>query len=97
MRTQRQWTERAEGSLPRADRVAACCIHGCRLALRRAATLKWKLDVDLPAATEQVVRMGANKGGRLLERVLHRPGPDAALAEAVVIAEELNDDGVVCV
>ncbi len=61
-----------------------------------ADVLRWKLDVALPCATEQVVRMGPNKGGRYLERVLHRPGQDPALAESVVIAEELNDDGVVC-
>lgn len=62
-----------------------------------ADVLRWKLDVALPCATEQVVRMGPNKGGRYLERVLHRPGQDPTLADSVVIAEELNDDGVVCV
>ena len=83
----------AKGEIVR-ELASGAAVHA---ATPDADVLKWKLDVDLPAATEQVVRMGANKGGRLLERVLHRPGPDAALAEAVVIAEELNDDGVVCV
>jgi hypothetical protein len=83
----------AKGEIVR-ELASGAAVHA---ATPDADVLKWKLDVDLPAATEQVVRMGANKGGRLLERVLHRPGPDAALADAVVVAEELNDDGVVCV
>ena len=61
-----------------------------------ADLLRWRLEVDLPCATEQVVRMGANKSARLLERVLHRPGADPALAESVVVAEQLHEDGVQC-
>ena len=61
-----------------------------------ADVLTWTLHRDLAPASEHVVRMAANKGGRLLERVLHRPGHDPALAEAVVMAEVLHDDGALC-
>lgn len=61
-----------------------------------ADVLVWRLAVGLPCATEQRVRLGANKGARLLERTLHRPAVDPALAEAVVIAEELEKEGAVC-
>jgi glucose-6-phosphate dehydrogenase assembly protein OpcA len=69
--------------------------------LRRATTidadmLVWRLDVDLPTATEQRVRLGANRGARLLERTLHRPPNDPTLNEAVAFAEQLLEDGLVC-
>ncbi len=58
--------------------------------------LHWRLDVDLPCAGEQTVRLGQNREARVLERTLHRPAHDPALAEAVAFAEQLDEDGVVC-
>lgn len=60
-----------------------------------ADVLRYKLDVNLPSSGEQTVRLGANKGARVLERTLHRPAHDEALAEAVAFAEKLDDDGAV--
>ncbi len=60
-----------------------------------ADVLRYKLDVNLPCAGEQTVRLGANKGARVLERTLHRPPHDEALSQAVAFAEKLDDDGVV--
>jgi glucose-6-phosphate dehydrogenase assembly protein OpcA len=60
-----------------------------------ADVLRYKLDVNLPASGEQTVRLGANKGARVLERTLHRPAHDETLAEAVAFAEKLDDDGAV--
>ncbi len=61
-----------------------------------ADVLRYKLDVNLPCAGEQTVRLGANKGARILERTLHRPAHDEALTAAVAFAEKLDDDGAVC-
>lgn len=58
--------------------------------------LVWKLDVDMPSATEQRVRLGANKGALLLERALHRPTSDPALMESVAFAEQIDDEGIFC-
>ena len=58
--------------------------------------LVWKLDVDLPSATEQRVRLGPNKGARVLERTLHRPVVDPALGESIAFAEQIFEDGLVC-
>lgn len=60
-----------------------------------ADVLRYKLNVNLPSAGEQTVRLGANKGARVLERTLHRPAHDETLAEAVAFAEKLDDDGAV--
>jgi glucose-6-phosphate dehydrogenase assembly protein OpcA len=56
----------------------------------------WKLDVPLPTATEQRVRLRDNKGGKLLVRTLHRPVSDPVLSDAVAFAEQLFEDGLVC-
>ncbi len=61
-----------------------------------ADVLVWKLDVDLPSATEQRVRLGANKGAKLLDRAIHRPRVDPVLAETVAFAEQVYEDGLVC-
>lgn len=61
-----------------------------------ADMLVWKLDVDLPSATEQRVRLGANKSAGLLERTLHRPTNDLALMESVAFADQLEDEGIFC-
>ncbi len=61
-----------------------------------ADVLHYKLDVNLPCASEQTVRLGANKGARVLERTLHRPTQDDALTAAVAFAEKLDDDGATC-
>lgn len=60
-----------------------------------ADVLRYKLDVNLPSSGEQTVRLGANKGARVLERTLHRPAHDEVLAAAVAFAEKLDDDGAV--
>jgi glucose-6-phosphate dehydrogenase assembly protein OpcA len=57
--------------------------------------LVWRLDCDVPSATEQRVRLRANKGARLLERTLHRPPRDPALVEAAMFAEQVLADGVI--
>jgi len=56
----------------------------------------WTLDVPLPTATHQRVRLRDNKGGKLLVRTLHRPVNDPTLSEAVAFAEEVFEDGLVC-
>ncbi len=58
--------------------------------------LHYELDVNLPCSGVQTVRLGANKGARVLERTLHRPAHDETLAEAVSFAERLDDDNVIC-
>lgn len=61
-----------------------------------ADVLAWKLDVAAPTAVEQRVRLGANKGAKLLDRTLHRPASDPLLAEAVAFAEQLVEDALTC-
>jgi len=58
--------------------------------------LRYRLDVGLPCAGEHTVRLGQNRATRVLERTLHRPAHDPALAEAVAFAEQLDEFGVVC-
>jgi glucose-6-phosphate dehydrogenase assembly protein OpcA len=60
-----------------------------------ADVLTWKLEAD-GTSLEQSVRLGANRGARLLDRTLHRPAWDPALEEAVAFAEELFEDGLTC-
>ncbi len=59
-----------------------------------AAILTWKLDAEVPSATEQRVRLSVNKGARMLERTLHRPSNDPALAESALFAEEIYEEGL---
>jgi glucose-6-phosphate dehydrogenase assembly protein OpcA len=54
--------------------------------------LRYKLDANVPASGEQTVRLGANKGARVLERTLHRPMHDPTFDAAVAFAEQLADD-----
>ena len=61
-----------------------------------ADVLLWKLSVDLPSATEQTVRLSANRGARVLERTLHRPAIDLALDESAQVSEEIEEEGLVC-
>jgi len=61
-----------------------------------ADVLRYKLDVNLPCSGEQTIRLGPNTGARVLERTLHRPMHDEALAAAVAFAEKLDDDGATC-
>lgn len=72
-----------------------------------ADVLVWRLEVsspsdpNAPAASrrgpmEQRVRLRTNQGARLLERTLHRPANDPALAEAAAFAEEMVEDEIVC-
>lgn len=61
-----------------------------------ADVLRYRLEVNLPCAGEQTVRLGANRGARVLERVLHKPAHDEAFVAAVEFAEKLDDDGAVC-
>jgi glucose-6-phosphate dehydrogenase assembly protein OpcA len=59
------------------------------------ALLVWKLDAEVPSASEQRVRLSANKGARMLERTLHRPSNDPALADSALFAEEIYEEGLV--
>ncbi len=61
-----------------------------------ADVVVWKLEVDLPVATEQRIRLRDNKGGKLLVRTLHRPVSDPVLSEAVAFAEQVFEDTLVC-
>jgi glucose-6-phosphate dehydrogenase assembly protein OpcA len=61
-----------------------------------ADVLRYRLEVNLPCAGEQTVRLGANRGARVLERALHRPPHDEAFVAAVEFAEKLDDDGALC-
>jgi glucose-6-phosphate dehydrogenase assembly protein OpcA len=61
-----------------------------------ADVLSWTLDVALPAATEQRVRLHANKEATLLIHTLHRPIYDGALTEAIAFAEQLTEDALAC-
>ncbi len=58
--------------------------------------LAWRLDTPVPSPTEQRVRVHRNDDGVVLERTLHRPASDLALAAAVALADELSDDAIVC-
>jgi glucose-6-phosphate dehydrogenase assembly protein OpcA len=59
-----------------------------------ADVLQWRLEVG-DQVIEQSIRLGANRGSRLLDRTLHRPAHDPLLEEAVAFAEELFEDGLV--
>jgi glucose-6-phosphate dehydrogenase assembly protein OpcA len=61
-----------------------------------ADVLLWRLEANVPSATEQRVRLGQNRGARMLERTLHRPPHDPALAESARFAEEIEEEGLVC-
>lgn len=61
-----------------------------------ADVLSWRLDVDLPTATEQRVRLQINKEAALLVHTLHRPVNDPALMESIAFAEQLTEDGLLC-
>jgi hypothetical protein len=61
-----------------------------------ADVLSWKLDVALPTATEQRVRLFANREAALLVHTLHRPVSDPALTESIAFAEQLAEDALVC-
>jgi hypothetical protein len=61
-----------------------------------ADVLSWRLDVDLPSATEQRVRLHVNKEAALLVSTLHRPVNDLALMESIAFAEQLTEDGLLC-
>lgn len=59
-----------------------------------ADVLQWRLEFD-GSVIEQSIRLGANRGARLLDRTLHRPAHDPLLEETVEFAEELYEDGLV--
>lgn len=59
-----------------------------------ADVLQWRLECE-GQIIEQSIRLGANRGSRLLDRTLHRPAHDPLLEEAVAFAEELFEDGLV--
>ena len=64
---------------------------------RDADMLHWKVQVtgDVSFEQQQQVRLGANKGAKLLERTLHRAPSDATLLEAIAFAERVFDDGII--
>jgi glucose-6-phosphate dehydrogenase assembly protein OpcA len=51
-----------------------------------ADVLVWRLETTAGLRVEQRVRLGANRGARLLERTLRRPKSDAVLDEAMRFA-----------
>jgi glucose-6-phosphate dehydrogenase assembly protein OpcA len=57
-----------------------------------ADVIVWRLEVGGAPPMEQRLRLGANRGARVLERTLHRPSYDAALVETVAFAEEVFED-----
>jgi glucose-6-phosphate dehydrogenase assembly protein OpcA len=59
-----------------------------------ADVLQWRLEIE-GQVIEQSIRLGANRGARLLDRTLHRPAHDPLLEETVEFAEELYEDGLV--
>lgn len=61
-----------------------------------ADMIVWRLEVDGAQPIEQRVRLGANKAAKWLERTLHRPAADPALAESVAFAEQIIQDGLQC-
>ncbi len=63
---------------------------------RDADMLTWKIEVRGGLVFDQLqqVRLGANKGSKLLERTLHRAPGDATLLEAIAFAERVFDDGI---
>jgi glucose-6-phosphate dehydrogenase assembly protein OpcA len=61
-----------------------------------ADVLRWKLDVALPTACEQRIRLYANKGAGLLIDTLHRAVEDPALGESIAFAEQLSEDELAC-
>ncbi len=67
---------------------------GVTRSTRDADMLRWKIEIAGEAPFEQQVRLGANKGAKLLERTLHRAPSDATLLEAIAFAERVFDDGV---
>jgi glucose-6-phosphate dehydrogenase assembly protein OpcA len=74
-------------------------LRGCveRDLASEADVLVWRLAAgDVPSANEHRVRLGANRGGRLLERTLHRAPYDAALMESAKFAEDVSEEGIVC-
>lgn len=94
-------------SMPRNPRVAPLAIASVTMRMGGATgavardfdgdvedVLRYKLDVNLPCASEQTVRLGANKGARVLERTLRRPARDEAFDAAVAFAEQLADDAL---
>jgi glucose-6-phosphate dehydrogenase assembly protein OpcA len=94
-------------SMPRDPRVAPLAIASVTMRMGAATgtvardfegdvedVLRYKLDVNLPCASEQTVRLGANKGARVLERTLRRPARDEAFDAAVAFAEQLADDAL---
>jgi hypothetical protein len=61
-----------------------------------ADVLRWRLDVALPTATEQRIRLYANKEAALLIETLHRAVSDPALSESISFAEQLSEDELAC-
>ena len=94
-------------SMPRDPRVAPLAIASITMRMGSAVgtvardtageiedVLRYKLEVPLPCAGEQTVRLGANKGARVLERTLRRPTHDEAFDAAVAFADQLADDAM---
>jgi hypothetical protein len=56
-----------------------------------ADTLLWTRRLDEGPSVERRVRLGANKGARLLEMTLHRPASDPTLVDAARFADRILD------
>jgi glucose-6-phosphate dehydrogenase assembly protein OpcA len=61
-----------------------------------ADVLSWKLDVPLPTASQQRIRLYANKEAALLLDTLRRAVSDPALGESIAFAEQLTEDELTC-
>jgi glucose-6-phosphate dehydrogenase assembly protein OpcA len=60
-----------------------------------ADVVLWQLDKRGCPATEQRVRLQANKAAMWLERTLHRPAYDPGFEESVAFAEHIVEDGLI--
>ncbi|WP_394838989.1 glucose-6-phosphate dehydrogenase assembly protein OpcA [Pendulispora rubella] len=79
-----------------AGSIARTLRSGLEGATPDADVLTWKLDVDLPSATEQTVRLSTNRGARVLERTLQRAAVDLTLDESAQFSEKIEEEGLSC-
>lgn len=84
------------GGVPAKGSIERDLVSGLAGQTADADVLSWRLDVDLPSATEQRVRLHVNKEAALLVSTLHRPVNDLALMESIAFAEQLTEDGLLC-
>ncbi|WP_394849481.1 glucose-6-phosphate dehydrogenase assembly protein OpcA [Pendulispora brunnea] len=88
--------EAESGGFVAAGSIERTLRSGLEGATPDADVLTWKLDVDLPSATEQTVRLSTNRGARVLERTLQRPAVDLTLDESAHFSEKIEEEGLSC-